>query len=183
MVNHDVYAAIAALLHPLPHAPTPQEAEEAGAPYEMWKEGHSAVLSQIAELRTRATEELRLEAEVSDEPLDPLLIALAQQRRDKERAEERIRALIAYGREFTEPRPHRLSDLASAAGMSVSGARTAYNPHTVAAVAQDTGINPRADTGAPPTPTRAETPDTDGPDNNTTDPAAPLDQPGPAGRQ
>jgi len=33
--------------------------------------------------------------------------------------------LIAYGRRFTHPRPYKLIDLANAAGMSISGVRTA----------------------------------------------------------
>ncbi|GAA2756179.1 hypothetical protein GCM10009872_15390 [Actinopolymorpha rutila] len=35
--------------------------------------------------------------------------------------------MLAYGREFVHPRPYRLIDLASAAGMAVSGVRTAYD--------------------------------------------------------
>ncbi len=38
----------------------------------------------------------------------------------------RMRLLIAYGREFTRPRPYRLEDLARAADISISGIRTAY---------------------------------------------------------
>ena len=38
-----------------------------------------------------------------------------------------MRLLIAYGRCFTHPRPYKLIDLANAAGMSISGIRTAYD--------------------------------------------------------
>ena len=54
-------------------------------------------------------------------------------------AEARMRLLIAYGREFTRPRPYRLEDLARAAGMSISGIRTAYDDDEVAEVARLTG--------------------------------------------
>lgn len=54
-------------------------------------------------------------------------------------AEARMRRLIAYGREFTRPRPYRLEDLARAAGMSLSGVRTAYAD---AEVARLTGARP-----------------------------------------
>ena len=37
-----------------------------------------------------------------------------------------IRLLLAYAREHVQPRPYRLADLADAAGMSISGVRTAY---------------------------------------------------------
>ena len=58
---------------------------------------------------------------------DALLIALAETRRRRDQADEYIRTLLAYARELTEPRPYRLADLAEAAGMSISGVRTAYS--------------------------------------------------------
>lgn len=38
-----------------------------------------------------------------------------------------MRLLVDYGREFIEPPPYRLDDLAQATGMSISGTRTAYD--------------------------------------------------------
>jgi hypothetical protein len=70
---------------------------------------------------------------------DPLLGAIASARLVKEQAEAGIRWLLAYGREFVEPRPYTLADLAEAAGMSISGVRTAYDHHDVDAVAEVTG--------------------------------------------
>lgn len=58
---------------------------------------------------------------------DPLLIALAETRRRRDQADADIRMLLAYARELTTPRPYRLADLAQAAGMSISGVRTAYD--------------------------------------------------------
>lgn len=58
-----------------------------------------------------------------------------------------MRLLIAYGREFTRPRPYKLEDLAGAAGMSVSGVRTAYDDDEVAEVARRTGTKPRRPIG------------------------------------
>ena len=57
---------------------------------------------------------------------DALLVALARARRRHRLAQEELRRLLAYGREFARPRAYRLVDLAEAAGMSVSGVRTAY---------------------------------------------------------
>jgi hypothetical protein len=57
---------------------------------------------------------------------DPLLAALADARWRKEQAAADMRLLLAYAREITTPRPYRLADLAHAAGMSISGVRTAY---------------------------------------------------------
>jgi hypothetical protein len=57
---------------------------------------------------------------------DPLLAALADAAQRKRRADRDIRLLLAYAREHTRPRPYRLADLAEAAGMSISGVRTAY---------------------------------------------------------
>ena len=57
---------------------------------------------------------------------DPLLTALADAKRRKDQADQQIRLLLAYAREHVQPRPYRLADLAQAAGMSISGTRTAY---------------------------------------------------------
>jgi hypothetical protein len=57
---------------------------------------------------------------------DPLLAALIDARERKQRADHDIRLLLAYAREQVQPRPYRLADLADAAGMSISGVRTAY---------------------------------------------------------
>jgi hypothetical protein len=57
---------------------------------------------------------------------DVLLSALRNARYRKEQADRDIRLLLAYAREIIAPRPYRLTDLAEAAGMSISGIRTAY---------------------------------------------------------
>ncbi len=44
-----------------------------------------------------------------------------------------MRLLLAYARE-SHPRPYRLADLAQAAGMSISGIRTAYTPADIETV-------------------------------------------------
>ena len=57
---------------------------------------------------------------------DPVLAALEDARNRRDQADRDIRILLAYARELTRPRPYRLTDLAAAAGMSVSGVRVAY---------------------------------------------------------
>jgi hypothetical protein len=57
---------------------------------------------------------------------DPLLAALEDARQRRCQADREIRLLLAYARECVTPRPYRLADLADAAGMSISGVRTAY---------------------------------------------------------
>jgi hypothetical protein len=57
---------------------------------------------------------------------DPVLAAIEEARIRRDQADHEIRVLIAYARELIRPRPYRLTDLATAAGMSVSGVRTAY---------------------------------------------------------
>jgi hypothetical protein len=59
-------------------------------------------------------------------PGDPLLAALADARDLKQQADMDIRLMLAYARELATPRPYRLADLAQAAGISISGVRTAY---------------------------------------------------------
>ena len=70
---------------------------------------------------------------------DPLLAALADAKQRKQRADHDIRLLLAYAREHVQPRPYRLADLAQAAGMSISGARTAYTQADVEQAARLTG--------------------------------------------
>ena len=57
---------------------------------------------------------------------DQVLAALEDARHRRDQADRDIRVLLAYARELTRPRPYRLTDLAAAAGMSVSGVRVAY---------------------------------------------------------
>jgi hypothetical protein len=57
---------------------------------------------------------------------DPVLAALEDARNRRDQADRDIRILLAYARELTRPRPYRLTDLAAATGMSISGVRVAY---------------------------------------------------------
>jgi hypothetical protein len=70
---------------------------------------------------------------------DPLLAALTDARERKQRANRDIRLLLAYARELVQPRPYRLADLADAAGMSLSGVRTAYTQADIDHAAALTG--------------------------------------------
>lgn len=78
---------------------------------------------------------------------DPLLAALAGLRSQRLRLEAEMRLLIAYGRRFTHPRPYKLIDLAGAAGMSISGVRTAYEAGEVEQVAEALGREPAVGAG------------------------------------
>ena len=70
---------------------------------------------------------------------DPLLAALADSAQRRQRADQQIRLLLAYAREHVQPRPYRLADLAQAAGMSLSGIRTAYTQADIDQAAALTG--------------------------------------------
>jgi hypothetical protein len=70
---------------------------------------------------------------------DPLLAALADAARHRHQADHDLRLLLAYAREHTQPRPYRLADLAQAAGMSISGIRTAYSKADIEQAARLTG--------------------------------------------
>ncbi|MGH2904304.1 MAG: hypothetical protein ACRDK7_12100 [Solirubrobacteraceae bacterium] len=99
----------------------------------------------VAERRAFVAERLRATAGVVGfYGHDPLLTTLAGVRRQRHDLDAATRRLLAYGREFTRPRPYRLADLADAAGMSISGVRTAYDLEEIAQVADATGLKPMA---------------------------------------
>ncbi|MGH3495408.1 MAG: hypothetical protein ACRDQ1_19565 [Sciscionella sp.] len=99
--------------------------------------------AQGVERRALVAERLRANAEiVGFYGHDPLLTTLAGLRRQRHDLDAAMRRLLAYGREFTSPRPYRLADLADAAGMSISDVRTAYDAEEIAQVAHATGLKP-----------------------------------------
>ncbi len=62
-------------------------------------------------------------------------------RQRKEQADRDMRLLLAYAREHVTPRPYRLADLAEAAGMSISGVRSAYRQADIDQAAQVIGAD------------------------------------------
>lgn len=102
---------------------------------------HGDIAAAAEDERAELAGQLRLARDESGE--DPLL-TLVERARDRMLAAERdLRLLLAYAREFTEPRPYRLEDLARAAGMSISGIRTAYDEAEIGEVTAITGLAPR----------------------------------------
>ena len=73
---------------------------------------------------------------------DAVLAALADAHARRVRADEEIRLLLAYARRFVYPHPYTFGELAQAAGMSISGVRTAYGAEDVDKVAAATGLVP-----------------------------------------
>lgn len=116
---------LVAIMHPMP--------AEGDVPDELFSDACRAV----AEEREATATNLELQWDADGGDGDPVLSAIAAARRQRDAVEEEIRRLIAYGREFTRPRPYTLADLADAAGMSISGVRTAYDHDHVEAVARE----------------------------------------------
>ena len=136
--TRDLVADLVDLTHPLPEPPDG----------DVEPDGWSAVIDQVSGDREAYEQALRLTWEHED-GYDPLLGEIAAARHAMLAAEARMRLLMAYGREFTRPRPYRLEDLARAAGMSISGIRTAYDDEEIAEVARLTGAKPSRPTASP----------------------------------
>ena len=113
MATRDIITDLVDLTHPLPEDPGEFADDDEAT-------GWSALCEEAAEDREAYEQGLRLTWEHEDD-YDPLLGEIAAARNAMLAAEARMRLLIAYGREFTRPRPYRLEDLARAAGMSISG--------------------------------------------------------------
>ncbi|MFF1280166.1 hypothetical protein ACFVY4_05150 [Streptomyces sp. NPDC058299] len=82
-------------------------------------------------------------AALDDLTTDDFLRQLTVLRKQREQIDRQIRACLAYAREFTSPRPYTLASLAEAAGLSISGVRTAYTPEDCETVARALGRAPR----------------------------------------
>jgi hypothetical protein len=134
MANRDIFSDLTNLTHPLPDHPGTGADDE----LEHWSDWCRDVQND----RDHYEQKLRLSWEHGDN-YDPLLAEIADARQALIAAQQRIRLLIAYGREFVEPRPYKLDDLARAAGMSISGVRTAYDDEEIFQVSQLIGAKLR----------------------------------------
>ena len=126
MTLRDMCADIAALLNPMP------------APVENGDEPDDESYSHAAAAAWQEQEEMAedLRTGWSEGDIDPLLSTLTSLRNRRLQLEADMRLLIAYGRCFTHPRPYKLIDLANAAGMSISGVRTAYDTDEIGEAAE-----------------------------------------------
>lgn len=124
------------IVHPMPAA-LPDDADEDD------KDAHWAGCDHIDGQRRKFEEYLRVQDEHGESRYDALLDQIRDARREMLDAEERMRLLVAYGREFIKPQPYQLKDLAGATGMSISGTRGAYTVEEIATVARRIGRQPR----------------------------------------
>ncbi|MET9779397.1 hypothetical protein ABZ023_35055 [Streptomyces sp. NPDC006367] len=126
-----IYDDIAAIVYPMPE------------PGDVPEDVYNDVCRDVDSARKELALNLEGASDSDPEGNEPLMSAIGAARYRKEQAEAEIRRLVAYGREFTRPRPYKLADLAAASGMSVSGVRTCYGHGDVAAVEQATARKPR----------------------------------------
>lgn len=143
MTRRDVIGDVCSIVHPMPDHPGNDAPEEA---LDLFTGEAADVERDRARLRDL------IEASWDGGDIDPLLGQIVSARTEIRAAENRLRLLLAYGREFVEPRPYTLDSLAQAAGMSVSGVRTAYDNEEIFTVAKLIGAKLRrrddADTSA-----------------------------------
>lgn len=140
MAKRDRIDDIIDIVLPMPD-PLPENADEDE------RDGHWAWSDETDRKRRELEEDLRSTERHSEPYVDPLLEQIHRARRDMLEAEERMRLLVAYGREFVSPQPYPLKSLAAATGMSISGTRSAYTVEEVATVARRIGRQPRVRNG------------------------------------
>jgi hypothetical protein len=144
-MRKDIFEAVGALVYPLP-----DEQEFAASNAHLSGSDLSLIFGDVYQEALRGRDEyvegLREEAERAaerDEHFDPVLVELARCRAQILEMERRLGLLLAYGREFVRPQPYQLKDLASAAGLSISGVRIAYDADEIVEVGQILGEKPR----------------------------------------
>lgn len=135
MATRDIFTDLVNLTHPLPEHPGDDAHDDQLDRWSSWRE-------EVVKDREDYKQNMRLTWE-HDDDYDPLLAEIAHARAAMLEAEKRMRLLIAYGREFIDPRPYKLDDLARAAGMSISGVRTAYDDDEIIEAARLTGAKLR----------------------------------------
>ena len=144
-MSKSLYEAVAALVHRLPDVQ-----EFAASNPHLPEHERSAIFSDVCDdairEREQYVEERHRQAEKAaerDEEFDPLLEELTRCRAQILEMERRIGLLLAYGREFVRPQPYQLKSLATAAGLSISGVRIAYDEEEIGEVEQILGEKPR----------------------------------------
>ena len=136
MEKRDAIDDIIDIVLPVP-APAPADADE------LTRVPLEAVREEVVRQREVFERYLRVaDGDRSPTRQDVLLAEIERARTEMREAEDRLRMLVAYGREFVAPQPYPLKTLAAAAGMSISGTRSAYTSDEVAAVAERTGRRP-----------------------------------------
>jgi hypothetical protein len=134
MTRYDIVGDVCNIVHPMPDHPGDDAPEELIDAF-----GAETDIAGHAQDRLRGN----IEAAWEGGDVDPLISQIASARTEIREAEQRLRLLLAYGREFVEPRPYTLDSLAQAAGMSVSGVRTAYDNEEIFTVAKLIGAKLR----------------------------------------
>lgn len=144
MTRRDIVSDVCNIVCPIPDPPGDGAPEEVVDAF-----GAEIDVALAAQDRLRGN----IEASWEGGDVDPLIGEIANARAEIREAEQRLRLLLAYGREFVEPRPYTLDSLAQAAGMSVSGVRTAYDNEEIFTVAKLIGakLRRRDDADAPAT--------------------------------
>lgn len=144
MATRDIVTDVVNLIHPLPDHPGDGADENQLDGWDTWAREVAQDREQLEQSMRESWEEL--------DGYDPLLAEISAARAAMVAAEKRMRLLIAYGREFVQPRPYKLDDLARAASMSISGVRTAYDDGEIAEAARLTGTKLNRRTVWPPEP-------------------------------
>lgn len=143
MATSNIFEDVAAIAHPWARREDFDDEQLGEMADELYNDAQGDVYRERERFARELEAECRMEREQNDGEAseeDVLLRELGRASDEIKQAQERLRRLIAYGREFQGRRPFPLSWLARASGMSISGVRTAYQRSDVEFVAEQLDV-------------------------------------------
>lgn len=139
MADSDELADTIGFLVDLIHPPLDDLEAEASEDEEL-EDGHRQMDAQIEEQRISYESQLRLMWEIGE--VNPLLYQIRQTRDELDQAEEHLRRMLAFAREFATPQHYRDDELAAAALIPPEELHNSYGEDDIEVITEITGLAP-----------------------------------------